>query len=83
MAVAKVQSRQGQNVRDKFFMDFDAATATSSDPYRAQRKEEGVDWLPDLLFIDTDKPAADHGIDQSIFSLGALFEQSDYAFQQA
>lgn len=54
MATKPQQTRQGQNVREKFFLDFASVTAKSSDPYKDQRKAEKVEWLPDLLFIDCD-----------------------------
>ncbi len=52
MAARPQQTRQGQSVREKFFLDFASVTAKSSDPYGDQKKTEKVSWLPDLLFID-------------------------------
>lgn len=72
-AKAAQQSRQGQNVREKFFLDFANATAKSSDPYRSRNKSEAVEWLPDLLFIEgADEPA----FDNSIFGLQSVFSSS-------
>lgn len=82
MAAAK--SRQGQNVRDKFFMDFASATAKSSDPFgqQQQRKTDGLDWLPALSFIEAEPPVdSSIMLNDSIFELRAMFEQGGFACQ--
>ncbi len=78
---ASGQSRQGQNVREKFFLDFASATAKSSDPFRSQRKTETVEWLPDLLFIEPEQPLNSYDAEQSVSELKALFMQVEASCQ--
>ncbi len=73
---AKGLSRQGQNVREKFFLDFASVTAKSSDPYRDQRKTETVTWLPELLFIDVEQSADD--VDRAPFIAPAFQVENLY-----
>lgn len=49
------QSRQGQSVREKFFLDFVSATTKSSDPFGQAKAEkvQKVQWLPELLFVES------------------------------
>lgn len=76
---AAPKSRQGQNVREKFFLDFASATAKSSDPFKQSAKSESVDWLPELSF--TEEKSEYSFVTESIFQLQAMFDQSGIAFQ--
>lgn len=80
---AAPKSRQGQNVRDKFFMDFVSATTKSSDPFNQtgkSTKSESVDWLPELSFTEE---TSEHSfvLSDSIFQLQSMFDQGGLAFQ--
>lgn len=71
-----------QTVRDKFFLDFASATAKSSDPFRAQRKDVAIDWLPDVLFCEQELPACSSVATESVNELKALFMQVEEAAAQ-
>lgn len=70
------QSRQGQSVREKFFLDFVSATTKSSDPF-GQTKSEKVQWLPELLFVES----AEQAREQSVFQPQALLDEARDAFR--
>ncbi len=82
MSARAQQSRQGQSVREKFFLDFASATAQCSDPFRSERKaEKAIEWLPDLLFIESEQPLSSYDAEKSVYELQALFVQAEAAYQ--
>ena len=69
---------KGQSTRDKFFLDFVAGATQSADPFGKQRQAQSsssVDWLPELLFVETLSPASTAQAESCISEMKALFTQ--------